>query len=187
MNDYLAKGPSMLNKLLGVLLRFRKGRHAFIEDISKMFHSIDIPINEQMTHLFLWRNLRDDCHPITYAMTAVNMGDRPSATIAQVALRKSAEESAAEFPLASKTIIESSYMDDIPASTDSKEQSLQLTHDIEAILEPRAFHIKEWIHSGSTSVSAIPIKVDSEEQKIMGDEVETVLGVQWEPGNDTLA
>ena len=186
LNDYLAKGPSMLNKLLGVLLRFRKGKHAFIGDIAKMFHSIDIPLLEQMTHLFLWRNLRTDCYPTTYAMTAVNMGDRPSSTIAQIAMRKSAEEAATEFPQASRIVIESSYMDDIPASTDSKEQSLQLTNDIEAILEPRGFRIKEWIHSGSKTASAIPVKLDSEEQKLIGVEIEKVLGVQWEPGSDVL-
>ena len=186
LNDYFAKGPSMLNKLLGVLLRFRKGKHAFIGDISKMFHSIDIPLLEQMTHLFLWRNMRADCYPTTYAMTAVNMGDKPSATIAQIALRKSAEEAEAEFPQASMIVMESSYMDDIPASTDSMEQSLQLTKDIEAILEPRGFHIKEWIYSGSQTASAIPVKADSEEQRLMGDEIERVLGVQWEPGSDAL-
>ena len=82
----------MLNKLLGVLMRFREGRHAFIGDIAKMYHSIDMTLRDQMTHLFLWRDMKTECEPTTYAMTAVNMGDRPSATIAQIALRKSAEE-----------------------------------------------------------------------------------------------
>ena len=98
LNEYLAKGPSMLNLLVGVLLRFRENRFGFIGDISKMFHAIDIPIHDQMTHLFLWRNCTES-HPKTYAMTAVNMGDRPSATIAQVALRKSAEQQAVVFPM----------------------------------------------------------------------------------------
>ena len=34
LNDFLAKGPSLLNQLLGVLLRFRENRVAFIGDIS---------------------------------------------------------------------------------------------------------------------------------------------------------
>ena len=122
LNDHLAKGPSMLNRLLGVLMRFREGKHAFIGDIAKMYHSIGIPLLEQMTHLFLWRNLQADRYPQTYAMTAVNMGDRPSATIAQIALRKSAEKSAQEFPEASELLIKNSCMDDIPVSTGSKQQ-----------------------------------------------------------------
>ena len=90
LNDYLAKGPSMLNKLLGVLLRFREGKHAFIGDIAKMYHSIDMEPRDQMVHLFLWRDMETVSEPTTYAMTVVNMGDRPSATIAQIALRRSA-------------------------------------------------------------------------------------------------
>ena len=58
LNDCLAKGPCLLNKLLGILLRFRQNQFAFIGDISKMFHSIEIPIKDQMTHLFLWRDMQ---------------------------------------------------------------------------------------------------------------------------------
>ena len=73
LNDCLAKGPCLLNQLLGILLRFRQDRFAFIGDIRKMFHSIDIPIQDQMTHLFLWRDMNQEKNPDTYAMTAVNM------------------------------------------------------------------------------------------------------------------
>ena len=53
-------------------------------------------------HLFLWRNC-DPNEPVsTYAVTTVNMGDIPSATIAQVALIKAAEMVKAQFLEASK-------------------------------------------------------------------------------------
>ena len=58
LNDYLAKGPSLLKNLLGVLLRFRRDKVGFIGDVSKMFHSIDIPLFDQMTHLYLWRDMQ---------------------------------------------------------------------------------------------------------------------------------
>ena len=51
LNDSLMKGPSLLNSLFGVLLRFRQHRYAYIGDLSKMYHSIDIPIADQMMHL----------------------------------------------------------------------------------------------------------------------------------------
>ena len=57
-----------------------------------MINSIDIPNEDQMTHLFIWRNMMITEQPQTYAMTAVNMGDRRAAAIAQTALRKTAEE-----------------------------------------------------------------------------------------------
>ena len=99
-----------------------------------MFHSIDIPIKDQMTHLFLWRNLQSDLKPDTYAMTVVNMGDRPAAAIAQTALRKTAEESYKCYPEASKIILQNSYMDDIPASVKSEAERAKVTSEAEEIL-----------------------------------------------------
>ena len=116
LNDCLAKGPSLLNNIMGILLRFRQEKFTFIGDISKMFHSIMIPLEDQMMHLFLWRNLQTDQRPRIYAMTAVNMGDRPASAIAQTALRETAAEASEEFPKASDTIVRNSYMDDVPGS-----------------------------------------------------------------------
>ena len=56
-----------------------------------MFHSIEITPVDQMTHRFLWRNLNTTKEPDNYVITAVNFGDRPSAAIAIIALRKTAE------------------------------------------------------------------------------------------------
>ena len=49
LNEYLAKGPSLLNSLFGILLRWRQKQFGFVGDISKMFHSIEIPNHDQMT------------------------------------------------------------------------------------------------------------------------------------------
>ena len=138
----------MLNKLLGVLMRFRGEQIAFIGDISKMFHSIEIPTVDQMTHLFLWRDLDASREPETYAITAVNMGDRPSATIAIVALRKTAEMYKEKCPEASNTIITNSYMDDIPESVPTKKEAIHRIKEIDMILATGGFKIKEWIISG---------------------------------------
>ena len=48
-----------------------------IGDIAKMFHSIDLPLLDQMTHRFLWRDFDERREPDTHVMTAINMGDHP--------------------------------------------------------------------------------------------------------------
>ena len=181
LNSYLAKGPTMLNRLLGVLLRFRQGKHAFIGDISKMFHAIKIPLKDQMTHLFLWRNLKEDCTPTTYAMTAVNMGDRPSSAIAQIALRETAEKTMNDHPLAAQTIIQNAYMDDIPGSTESAKRTAVLTEAISKVLLDRGFKIKEWICSYLSNIP-VPLKHPSSNDDVH----EGVLGVTWWPKCDAL-
>ena len=57
LNDYWAKGPDLLNNLLGVLIRFRENEVAFMGDISKMYHTVKRTLIDQHTHRFLWRNM----------------------------------------------------------------------------------------------------------------------------------
>ncbi|CAB4016087.1 RNA-directed DNA polymerase from transposon BS, partial [Paramuricea clavata] len=42
LNNYWAKGPDLMNNLLGILVRFREGPVAFVGDIRKMYHAIKI-------------------------------------------------------------------------------------------------------------------------------------------------
>ena len=57
LNDYWAKGPHLLNDLLGVLIRFRENNIAMIGDIKKMYHTVKIKTIEQHTHFYgeIWR------------------------------------------------------------------------------------------------------------------------------------
>ena len=186
LNDFLAKGPSLLNHLLGVLLRFRQGNIGFICDISKMFHSINIPLHDQMTHLFLWNDE-------TYAMTVVNMGDKPSATIAQTVLRKTAEINAKNFPTASQIIVQNSYMDDIPASVSNHVDAKKVMRDIEIILHDGGFKIKGWHISGDSQGKT---DTDNKDQRVVQsllhkEEIEDegnekVLGMNWNTESDSL-
>ena len=73
-------------------------------------------------------------------------------------------------------------MDDIPASTNTKEEAIKLAQDIESILKPQGFRIKEWIFSGSEK-HAVGVKVDDNADN---DGKEAVLGVLWDPGPDVL-
>ena len=131
-----------------MFLRFRENRVAFIGNISKMFHSIEIATEDQMTHLFLWRNLDITIPPTTHAITAVNMGDRPSSAIAQIALRETALMNQEDHPDACSVIISNSYMDDIADSSETIEDARNIMENIDKVLKEGGFKIKEWIITG---------------------------------------
>ena len=191
LNEYFAKGPDIMNKLLGVLLRFREERIGFIGDISKMFYSIKIPRRDQMTHLFLWRDLMLEKEPDTYAITAVNIGDRPSATIAIVALKKTAERKKQEFPEAAKTITDNSYMDDIIDSVSNEQKASKRTEEIEEVLGSGNFKIKEWTITGIKKEDNNMTK-DQENLKALTElpvnntTTEKVLGMKWDFQKDNI-
>ena len=83
--------------------------------------------------------------PDTYVIQRVSFGDKPSGTIATVALRKTAEMGEDRYPEVTQAIKENTYMDDIIESVPTKEKATKLAKDIEALLDEGNFKMKEWI------------------------------------------
>ena len=102
-------------------------------------------------------------------ITAVNMGDRPSGTIATVALRKTAKMGEKEYPKEAKIVTESTHVDDIVDSVGSKNEARDVTNNISVLLHPGNFYIKGW---------SISDESDGEPKKI--------LGLAWQPLNYTI-
>lgn len=139
LNDYWQKGPDLLNGLFGVILRFRENKVALTADISKMYHRVLIPLENQHVHRFLWRNLEADRPPDTYVMKVLTFADKPAPAMAQVALRKPVEEGECENPRAAQAIKDNSYMDDILDSVTTNEEATGLTKAIDDALEKGGF------------------------------------------------
>ena len=84
-----------------------------------MYHTVGTCVIEQHTHRFLWRDMDVTREPDTYDIQRVSFGDKPSGTIATVALRTTAEMAKEKYPKASDVRINNTYMDDIINSVDS--------------------------------------------------------------------
>ncbi|XP_068750786.1 uncharacterized protein [Montipora capricornis] len=182
LNDYWMKGPDLLNDLFGVVLRFRENEIAFIGDISKMYHRIRIPEADQHVHRFLWRNLQTDREPDVYVKTVLTFGDKPAPAMAQIALRKTADEAREDFPEAAQVLKDNTYMDDICDSVCTEEKARELTKCIDSVLETGGFKVKGWLSNKANS------KTDQEERKeaaiLQGVNEEKVLGVVWNSHTD---
>lgn len=177
LNEYWAKGPDLLNNLLGVLIRFRENEVALMGDVKKMYHSVKVGNVEKHTHRFLWRDMDTSREPGTYIIQTVSFGDKPAGTIATVALRKTAEMYQDEYPEAAKVVKNNSYMDDILDSVSTEEKAYQQTKEIEAVLGEGGFEMKGWVISGESNEGA---DVHIEQRK----EEEKVLGIAWSPSED---
>ena len=126
LNAYWAKGPDVINSLVGVLLRFRVGLYAFVGDISKMYNSVRISILDQNTHRFLWRDGETDREPDHYVLTRVTFGDRPSGAIATIAMRCTADQNKENHPKECEIIERDSYVDDILSSVNEEDEVLKI-------------------------------------------------------------
>ena len=176
LNDCWAKGPdAYITNLLKVLIRFRENRVAFAGDIVKMYHTIWLSIVDQHMHRFLWRDVKVDESPRTYAMTAVSFGDRPAGTIAILAIKKIAKMCKKDFPEACGILEENTYVDYIIDSLNSHEDVLRVTKEIEGVLKRASFKVKGWTVSGR---QADDMNLSNKEEKI--------LGIAWNVLNDYL-
>ena len=184
LNDYWFKGPDLLNGLFGVVLRFRENRVAVSGDISKMYHRILIPLEDQHVHRFLWREMKTDREPDTYVKTVLTFGDKPAPAMAQIALKKTAEEGESLSPHAAKTLKNNSYMDDILDSVHTVKEAQELTTGIDKVLEKGGFKVKEW--QSNKDLSTNGDQQSGEVNVLTGPVEDKVLGVVWNATEDSF-
>jgi hypothetical protein len=183
LNEYWAKGPDLLNNLLGVLIRFRENSVAITGDIRKMYHSVAISDLDQHTHRFMWRDMENFRRPDVYKIKCVSFGDKPAGAIAALALRKTAQLSEDEFPDAAVTIRNNTYVDDILGSFASEEEANQITSQIDSILHKGGFQVKGWTTSSDNSKTILQVCPNTHQSD---DNTSKVLGVVWNSRSDTL-
>ena len=181
LNSYLAKGPdSYRNTLLGILLRWKEEVVPLVGDIRKMFHSVHINPQEQHCHRFLWRDLALSREPDIYVLLRVTMGDKPAPAIAMEALFMTAEMYKETYPRASQFILESSYVDDLIDSVVDIKCAEKLAQDTEKVLAKGGFEVKCWQSIGKSNT------LQGGELKESADGCIGVLGVNWNPNEDTI-
>ena len=124
-----------------------------------MYHSVRISLGDQHTHRFLWRDLKLSVEPEVYIMMVVCFGDRPAGTIATVTMRKTAEMGQERFPMASRSIKESTYVDDLLDNVENMTIAKKMTEDIEEVLKVGSFRVKGWTFSGQSGDQEPGLKV----------------------------
>lgn len=143
-----------------------------------MYHRIRIPEAEQQVHRFLWINLKTDCEPDVYAKTTLTFGDKPASAMAQIALRKTADEAKDVSPRAAQVLKKNTYMDDICSSVHSEEAARNLTRSIDTVLETGAFRVNGWLWNNAEKSN----RVEGETKKatiLEGANDDKVLGATW--------
>ena len=96
LNQNLIKRPDFLNNLIGVLMRFRKGKTAAASDIQQIFYQIRFLKSDQNALRFVWR----ECQPKPiedYVMCEHVFGKLGSPCVANYTLKKTAIDQKAKY------------------------------------------------------------------------------------------
>ncbi len=192
MNDLLMKGPDVLNQIRAVLLRFRSGVYAALGDIKKMYNSVWLEDCKVHLHRFIWGDSEDE-ELGEYAITRVNIGDKPAGCIAQLAMRETANlPSFSHLKEERRALQHDSYVDDILTSHNDLRQLQSIVGNIELILRAGGFHLKPWIFSGQSGRGESENKPFGEKEKIlvlpnqMRDDDNKALGLGYSMEEDML-
>ena len=172
--------------MFGVILRFREHPVAVRGDISKMSRRIGIPERDQHVHRFVWRDMDTTKPPDTYVKTVLTFGDKPAPAMAQIALRKTAEQAEESHAYAAEVLKKNTYMDDICTySVPTVESAQQLTKDLDEILDNGGFKVKGW-SSNETLDENLQIEDSSSVKFLEGESGQKVLGTVWNNAKDTF-
>jgi hypothetical protein len=187
LNDFLVKGPDLLQPLPEVIWKFREQPIAFTGDIREMFHQVLIRPEDQNSQLFLWRGRRRDVEPSVYVVNVMTFGAACSPCAATYVKNLNAEQWKEEFPEAYRDIIHNHYVDDYLGGAPSVEAAKQRIRDVIEIHRRVGFEIAHWTTNSREVLESIPADLRSNEWKSIDSDkdlpTEKTLGLLWIPGS----
>ena len=198
LNKSLLPGPNLLNNLVTVLSRFRRGKVAVVSDIEKMYHQVLVPEKDQDALRFLWRDKPSD--PITeYKLQVHLFGKIDSPCCANWALRSSTTRvegkevqafkdlSEENKSIVAEAVTEKFYMDDLLSSFDETEDAEETCLNVSKVVKGRKFRLTKWLSNDPKFLEAMPAEDVSPKitsRKLESLPHERTLGVWWDPYKD---
>ena len=147
LNDFLMKGPDLVNSLVGVLLRFRKEQIAVTADVEAMFHQVQVaPRDQDALRFFWWQNGNLDSAPNIYRMAVHLFGAKSSPSCSSFCLRQTAKEFGKYFdPIVSNIVLNNFYVDDCLFSVDNENTAATLLQNLKKLLAKGGFKLTKWL------------------------------------------
>ena len=187
LNEHLLQGPDLTNSLVGVLTRFRDGRHAITADIEEMFHQVKVPEQDRdVFRFFWWPNGDITVPPEEYRMAAQIFGANLSPSVVNYCLRRTAEDYGDKYDdEVVKTIRRHFYVDNLLKATDDEERCKSLVKDLMSLCSEGGFRLNQWTSNNKNILAEIPEAERDNSVALLDlskDELPTerTLGVHWD-------
>lgn len=133
LNDFLIAGRTLLNSLIGVLMRFRQHAVGIKGDIRNMFLRMKLREEDRYAQKFLLRGRDRKNPPEEYEMTSLLFGSKSSPTSAIYVKNKNAEAFKNTMPIAVQAIVRNSYVDDFLASYQTPKEAAEIINQVTEI------------------------------------------------------
>ena len=130
LNSQCHRGPDLVNKLLHVLLRFRRYQCAVTADIQAMYMQVKVPHDDRDCLRFLWY-VKD--RVTEFRMSSHLFGGVWCASSSTFALRQTLHDHDTGVSVR-RAVLESMYVDDLLCSTKMVEEAADLVNGLKEVL-----------------------------------------------------
>lgn len=125
-------------------------------DLQKMYRQVLIHSDDRDFQRILWRFSPDE--PMEeYRLNTVTYGQASASYLAIRALRQLAIEGKERYPLASRTLLDNTYVDDILSGANTVEDACHLQGQLTSLLNEGGFTVHKWCSNSEDALSAIPV------------------------------
>ncbi|XP_055920468.1 uncharacterized protein LOC129952067 [Eupeodes corollae] len=187
LNDSLLVGPTIQRDLFSICLRYRLHLYVISGDIEKMYRQIWITKGHTDFQRIVWRN--SPTEPLKhYRLLTVTYGTASAPFSAVRVLKQLALDSATTYPVASKTLQNDFYVDDVVTGTDNIDDIFALQSELVALLGSAGFNLRKW----TTNCQPLLLRLPEDQRELSPVDFENstsvkILGLQWCPSRDCFS
>ncbi|EGT51378.1 hypothetical protein CAEBREN_15675 [Caenorhabditis brenneri] len=181
LNDCLHPGPSILQSILGIMIRSRLSKYLMMSDIKRAFHQVRIQEKFRDVTKFLWlhdpskgyseENLR------AYRFTRLPFGVSSSPFLLAVTILRYLEINENKL---NDRIKENLYVDNVILTSNDEEDLKEAYTQSKAIFNMMHMNLREYLSNSTTVMSAVA------EQDRHPQQTCKLLGHEWDSINDTI-
>ena len=157
LNSELIQGPNLANRMVGVIIRFRKEEVAYMADVEAMYHQVLIPEDQRSLVRFLfWPDGDLNAEPVDYEMCVHSFGAVSSGSCVIFALNQAADDGEETFgPAAANAIHRNFYVDDHLKSVESVEEGRELFMATREMCASKGFNLVKFVSNSPARPSVV--------------------------------
>lgn len=185
LNEGLMVGPSLLQNITNLIVRWRQHKICLIGDIKQMYRQILVSKEDVDYQRIVWRNTLDE--PIVEKrLLTVTYGTACAPYLAIRTLHQLAEDEKANFPELVSVVKSDFYMDDLLTGASDESEAIKLQKRVTSLMLRGQFQMHKWSSNSSVVLKEIADhdKLQDKSLNIIMDDSIKALGIRWNAHKD---